>query len=238
MALNPNTLQNLYNKGLLDYVPQDLMAEAYMSQAGAAMTMMSNPYLEMAKQGGLYQSAGSMNDSFNYTGGNNYSVSNITSNFNTENSYPGANASNYRSTGYLDNSYIGSKSTVGSSMFSASGIGGKSPSLWNMFSAKGVGSKTPNGSGMFGQGGGIGEQSMTGDINSYGFGTQGNVQNGINNSVGKVLNTFNGLSGFVKGLLALGIGIVGLKLAFGGKKASSSGSGFLSKLNIFKRIKK
>ena len=64
MALNPYTLNHLYEKGILEYVPVDLIGPTPMG----AMVPMNNPYLEMAQQGGLYQNHGMYNDSFQYSG--------------------------------------------------------------------------------------------------------------------------------------------------------------------------
>ena len=60
MALNPYTLYHLYEKGILEYVPTDLAVGVPVSP----MMQMSNPYLDMAQQGGLYQNHGMNNDSF------------------------------------------------------------------------------------------------------------------------------------------------------------------------------
>jgi len=65
MALNPYTLYHLYEKGILDYVPTDLMYGTPV----APMMPMSNPYLDMAQQGGLYQNHGMYNDTFQMNGG-------------------------------------------------------------------------------------------------------------------------------------------------------------------------
>ena len=63
MALNPYTLYSLYDKGILEYVPTDLAGGTPMG----AMMPMSNPYLDMAQQGGLYQNHGMNCDSFQIT---------------------------------------------------------------------------------------------------------------------------------------------------------------------------
>ena len=63
MALNPYTLYSLYDKGILEYVPTDLAGGTPMG----AMMPMSNPYLDMAQQGGLYQNHGMSCDSFQIT---------------------------------------------------------------------------------------------------------------------------------------------------------------------------
>ena len=65
MALNPYTLYHLYEKGILDYVPTDLMYGTPV----APMTSMANPYLDMAQMGDLYQSYGMYNDTFQMNGG-------------------------------------------------------------------------------------------------------------------------------------------------------------------------
>lgn len=51
MSVSPYTLEGLYNKGVLDYVPYELCNGTNVSSLNAAQ----NPYLDMAKQGGLYQ---------------------------------------------------------------------------------------------------------------------------------------------------------------------------------------
>lgn len=66
MSVSPYTLQNLYNKGILDYVPMELASSANVS----SLAGMQNPYLNMAAQGGLYQNYGMQQDSFSYTGAN------------------------------------------------------------------------------------------------------------------------------------------------------------------------
>ena len=64
MALNPYTLYHLYEKGILPYVPEDLMSGVPVSPMGS----ISNPYLELAQQGGLYQNHGMYNDTFQMNG--------------------------------------------------------------------------------------------------------------------------------------------------------------------------
>ncbi len=63
MAVNPYTLNNLYAQGIIDYVPAELL----MPTPVGSMQSMTNPYLNLAKQGNLYQQHGS-GDSFSYTG--------------------------------------------------------------------------------------------------------------------------------------------------------------------------
>ena len=60
------SLQNLYNQGILDYVPTELASGPNVS----SLAGMQNPYLNMAAQGNLYQTAGMTPDSFSYSGAN------------------------------------------------------------------------------------------------------------------------------------------------------------------------
>lgn len=70
MAINPYTLQNLYEQGILDYVPLDLAGGTPI----VPMQMNTvNPYLQMAAQGGLYQNHGTQCDSFSHS--SNYNAS-------------------------------------------------------------------------------------------------------------------------------------------------------------------
>ena len=73
MSVSPYTLQNLYEKGILDYAPMELANSTNVS----SLTGMQNPYLNMAAQGNLYQNYGMQQDCFSYTGLNNYSQSGI-----------------------------------------------------------------------------------------------------------------------------------------------------------------
>ena len=69
MALNPYTLNHLYEKGILEYVPTDLIGGMPI----APMMPAANPYLDMAKQGGLYQNSINSNDTFTH-GVNNFAA--------------------------------------------------------------------------------------------------------------------------------------------------------------------
>ena len=60
------SLQNLYNQGILAYVPAELAS----TQNVSSLAGMQNPYLNMAAQGNLYQTAGMSPDSFSYSGTN------------------------------------------------------------------------------------------------------------------------------------------------------------------------
>ncbi len=68
MAVNPFTLNSLYNQGIIDYTPYDLCnGGMYPGMYGAGM----NPYMQSAMQGGLYQNYGMSGDSFFYGEDNN-----------------------------------------------------------------------------------------------------------------------------------------------------------------------
>ena len=56
------SLQNLYNQGILYYVPTELASGPNVS----SLNGMQNPYLNMAAQGNLYQTAGMTPDSFSH----------------------------------------------------------------------------------------------------------------------------------------------------------------------------
>ncbi len=58
MSVNSFTLNNLYNQGILDYVPFELCNGSNVS----LMNGMQNPYLQNAQHGALYQNHG-QNDS-------------------------------------------------------------------------------------------------------------------------------------------------------------------------------
>lgn len=60
------SLQNLYNQGILDYVPTELASGPNVS----SLASMQNPYLNLAAQGNLYQTAGMTPDGFSYSGAN------------------------------------------------------------------------------------------------------------------------------------------------------------------------
>ena len=123
MALNPYTLYNLYDKGIIEYVPTDLIGGTPMG----AMMPMNNPYLDMAKQGGLYQNHGMNCDSFQITSpyaNIQGSVNGITqvqpgalSNASVINSYTGNNVGMYSQAGVANsfgfNGTIGSQSNAG-----------------------------------------------------------------------------------------------------------------------------
>ena len=67
MTVNPYTLNSLYNQGVLDYVPYDLYSGGMYSNP----FINTNPYMQSAMQGGLYQNYGMSGDSFFYGEDNN-----------------------------------------------------------------------------------------------------------------------------------------------------------------------
>lgn len=56
-GLNPYTMNNLYNQGIIDYVPLDT-ASPFLHTGGV------NPYLSSAMSGAMYQNWGNSNDTF------------------------------------------------------------------------------------------------------------------------------------------------------------------------------
>ena len=67
MSVNSFTLNNLYNQGILDYVPFELCNGSNVS----LMNGMQNPYLQSAQQGALYQNHGQQGDKVELGGVNN-----------------------------------------------------------------------------------------------------------------------------------------------------------------------
>lgn len=76
MSVSPYTLEGLYNKGVLDYVPYELCNGANVS----SLNVVQNPYLDMAKQGGLYQDYSTDNFQYQNVQNNGYADNNIYSN--------------------------------------------------------------------------------------------------------------------------------------------------------------
>ena len=74
MAINPYTLNNLYNYGLLDYAPYELCNGGVNV---SSMNGMQNPYLSNAMQGTLFQQYGSQADSFTMNNGNPFTMESI-----------------------------------------------------------------------------------------------------------------------------------------------------------------
>ena len=142
MALNPYTLYNLYEKGILEYVPTDLM----MGTPMGAMMPMSNPYLDMAKQGGLYQNHGTYSDSFQMNNGMYYGTNGAVNPYVIQNGTNGTAA-------------IGSKSNTG---------------IYNTFNGYGIGTQNVNSvADSFGFNNINGVQSNSGIMNSFGFSNSG-----------------------------------------------------------------
>lgn len=63
MAINPYTLNNLYNQGILDYAPYDLCNGGINVNS---LDGMQNPYLNAAMQGNLYRNS-NISDSFGFS---------------------------------------------------------------------------------------------------------------------------------------------------------------------------
>lgn len=205
MTVNPYTMNMLYQKGILDYVPQDLMISTPIPVFGDV----SNPYLNSAMQGNLYQQYGTMGDSFTSS----------------------ANAGG----GYY-NTQIGANSNISTNRFFGNGATGSSfqNGLRSMFGFNGNGCQSDSGVTMFGESG-IGGNSNINMGNTYG-GFE-DVKNNLSTGFNKTISTVTGLPTVTKGLIAAGILVLTLCGMFkGGKKPpKTSSTGFWSKL--FKKSK-
>ena len=223
MALNPYTLYNLYNKGILEYVPTDLLAPTPMG----AMTQMSNPYIDMAKQGGLYHNHGAFSDSFQFSGVQSPYVQNYQTYGNIGSSAPqigslsnagGMNTFNGYGVGALN-----PHTTAGAFGFNST-IGANNPmNTYNTFNGIGVGAKSP-----------AGIESMFGGF----AGTRNNLANGFNKTMAVINNTPNVILGALGGVL----GVWALMHAFKRGKKPANKQSFWSNLNpmnwrLFKKSK-
>jgi hypothetical protein len=185
MAVNPYTLNGLFQKGIIDYVDPELS----MGAVASPMQGMVNPYanikaetyLNNAMQGQMYHNHGNVSDSFTSTGSFNNAGQNI-----------------------YNQTEIGSNSTVGSSMFGAQGIGSKSTlGIASSFGAPSIGAQYQ---GSF-------EQSMGG---------LSDVKNGVYSTTAKAENLYNSTPDWLKGILAVGIGIFAIKKCFSGMFSKSA----------------
>ena len=221
MAINPYTLNSLYEKGILDYVPTELLMPTPMAPFTA-----TNPYLSMAQQGRLYQNHGMATDSFHssftpaYTPNDYQSVSTGSNYGAAAGRYNSSSSYNYNGYGsYGFNNQIGSRSNAG-------GL--------TSFNGYGIGSYNNNGmANAYGYDGSIGAMSNAGGVNAFGgfTDTQNNMANGFN----KTMNVINRTPKLLLGIAAGVIGLTGIAYAFKrGKKppkTGGSGASFCSKLN-------
>lgn len=209
MALNPYTLNHLYEKGILDYVPTDLGITVPVNYSTA------NPYMNMATQGALYQNAINGTDTFTLGSNVNYNG------------------------GYT--SQIGSMSNAGGlNSFIGNGIGtNNNSSILNSFGFNpNIGTNSNAGVSNSFIGNGIGQNYNGGGLKI--FGGFGDTQNGIQSGLYKTAAIINNTPKLILGLIAGGIGALGIMAAFkrGKKPPKVSNSSFLSKLNILNRFKK
>ena len=199
MAINPYTLNSLYQKGIIDYVDPELC----MGQPVISQYNMQNPYMNTAMSGNLYHNHGTQADSFSFNGNNVYG-----------------------------NETIGSKSSSFSNMFGLGGIGNKSNSTVNMFGTSGVGAKYN--SDLLGTGdSSIGANYQGGGENAYGG--FADVRNNINGGMAKVQSVYNSTPSILKGIAAVGIGLLGIKMLFRGKSSKAGKKGFLNKLMFWNK---
>ena len=111
MALDSFTAQKLYENGIIDYIPLDLISN---NPIGAGMAGLNGQqYLNSAMQGNLYSSYGNSCDSFTSTNHINLNSTTIGNKSNV----------NANALGFFG---IGNKSTAGSNGFGQNGIGQKS----------------------------------------------------------------------------------------------------------------
>ena len=216
MAVNPYTLNHLYQNGILDYVPTDLLMG---TPVGSVLTPMNNPYMNMAQQGALYQNYGVAQDSFHSSFTPAYTPNDYQSVSNSANSYVGLNNYIGRNNGFVQ---IGANSNAGRI------------NTFNGYGADGV-----NAIGAYGN---VGAQPNAGGINAYG--SYSDVKNGINGGINKISSVVNNTPKLILGLIAGTIGVIGIAALFkrGKKPAKTTGGNSslwskLNPLNLFKKNK-
>jgi hypothetical protein len=214
MAVNPYTLNHLYQNGILDYVPTDLMMG---TPVGSVLTPMSNPYMNMAQQGALYQNHGTATDSFHSSYTPAYTPNDYQSVSSSANSYVGLNHSN----GYNNGMYQTGVQTNFSNPFY-----GYNGSI-NRTGIENAGN--------------IGERPVDSNkIDAYN--DLSNLSNNINSGVNKISNTISNTPKLILGVIAGTIGLIGIASLFKrGKKppkTSTNNTSFWSKLNPVNWFKK
>ena len=207
MALNPYTLYNLYEKGILEYVPTDLM----MGMPMGAMMPMNNPYLDMAMQGGLYQNYNATPDMFQSSAdfaNFQYNQQLLANNHNIYHAKTSADTYNG----------IGSKSNAG---------------IYNTFNGYGIGTKNTNGiADTFGFNDKMGAQSNNSVMNAFGF---SNSQGGLFGKTASVINnTPKIVLGLIAGGIGIAGLTAAFKRGKKPPKASNNTS-FWSKLKFWKK---
>ena len=200
MAINPYTLNGLYQKGILDYVDPELCAgQPIVSQYNGMSNPYAQNYMNNAMQGNLYQNHGMQKDSFTFNGGG-----------------------------------IGSKSNSFNNMFGQNGVGVYSSSVNNMFGDDKVGSRYQGNA--FGTGDtSIGSYYQGGGENS--FGGFSDARNSINGGVAKAQAIYNNTPSVIKGIAAVAIGLLGIKMLFKGKGSKTAKKSFLEKIQFWKNPK-
>lgn len=230
-SMNTYTLDKLYEHGIINYTPYEVLFSAAAPNAYS----MTNPYLDMAAQAGLYQRHGANPDTFSYSGsaGSGFSLngmensmvnpySSLASQYKGLNSFAASNTyGNMGSMGGFGNQSIGSYSRSGLDSLGFNGSVGT-----NSSAALNAG---------FGEGG-IGTSSASNMSNALGLGAAGQrISSGLSNTAQSLLS-----SNIFKGLIGLGILLIGGKMLFKGKKApkNTAKTSFLSKLNPLNWFKK
>ena len=217
MSVNPYTLQCLYEKGILDYVPYDLMGGVPM---GTMSSTGINPYMQMAAQGGLYQNYGAGHDSFTHS-----------SDYISASATPGI----YSNYGGYNNIQAGSLSqTSPIAGYTSNGIGMRGGY------GSGIGAyNNQNALGINGDIGAYNRQNILGLDSSL-----NDVSSGVSSGFRTASSAFNSTPKIVKDVLAAGIAILGvmllIKKAKKPKATNSQTTSFISKMNpknwkIFKK---
>ncbi len=220
--MNPYTLDRLYANGIIDFTPYEVL----YSPAAPNAYSMTNPYLNMAAQAGLYQKSITAGDSFNSSNMNFYGNSSMNNmDYSMHNPYSS-----------LVSQFKGINSIAAGNAYGNMGIG-------SMSQAGGMNSLGFNGS--------IGTNStaaMNAGLGEAGIGVQNtgvatNALGGfgsIGNKISSALSSDSGMSGYVKrALIGLGTIIVGAIILFKGKKKpQKQTTSILSKLNPLNWFKK
>lgn len=212
MSINAFTLNNLYNNGILDYVPYELTS----GMVGTNLQPLSNPYRTIVAQ---YNGTDSFIPQYNENS--------------TNQNYINSGDTFIRNT-MGPNNYINQNISGGINAFDG-GIGFNSSAGLNGFDG-GIGLKSNIDSNSLNN---LGFNSQ-GGMNAFDRGA-GNLGNSFSQGVSNFVNNVNRTPSFVKGLISGTILLGGLLLCFKTKKkpiTPKTNNSFLSKINPLKIFKK
>ena len=212
MSINAFTLNNLYNNGILDYVPYELTS----GMVGSNLQPLNNPYRTIVAQ---YNGTDTFTPQYNVNNKNlNYIHSGDTFLRNT----------------MTPNNHINQNLSGGINAFDG-GIGFNSNAGLNGFDG-GIGLKSNIDSNSLNN---LGFNSQ-GGVNAFDGGV-GNLGNNFSQGVSNFVNNVNRTPSFVKGIISGTILLGGLLLCFKTKKkptAPNANNSFWSKINPLKFFKK